>query len=645
MKNKFLFLVLLSCLGWSQQVKVDSLYRIVTTTKNDSIKVDVYNKIVWHYLFSDKVKTKQLIDSTEKIAIATHQKFGYNSLLGIKGIYYDINGKPDSAKYFFEKALQYAKNNNFLIHEKHTLNNLGMYNWNQGNFEQALRYYFESIKVNQQFPLEKQDRIDPNYNNIGLIYQEMGLFEKAITYHLKALKIRIDLKLVQEQIASYNNLGVCYKNMSQPEKAAQAFEKALALFTTIDKNNDYYIAIEGLASLAYDAGNYQKATNLYLQSLNRPSKIPINAKNKVTIYGNLAKNYIKLKKPELAIYYGELCTKELESNIENTDFEVEVYQPLAEANYMLNDIEKGAYYNTLFYEKIQEKFKQESAKALTEIEVKYKTAEKEKALAQEKAKVTEHELKIRTQNNWLLFLGFIILLTALVSLLFINRQYYKNKQLEKEKELAKVLQKIETQNRLTAQRLNISRDLHDNIGSQLTFIISSIDSLKMFLEENDTKVTQKLTSMSQFTRETIQELRDTIWAMNKDEISVEDLKTRISNFIEQANVSLQGIDFQFICNLPSEKVFNAKDGMNIYRIIQESVNNAIKHAKATTISVTIAKLVNQFEITIQDNGKGFDTLSVEKGNGLNSIHKRTAELNGTINISSSSKGTLVVLQF
>ena len=76
--------------------------------------------------------------------------------------------------------------------------------------------------------------------------------------------------------------------------------------------------------------------------------------------------------------------------------------------------------------------------------------------------------------------------------------------------------KIETQNKLQEQRLRISRDLHDNIGAQLTFIISSIDNLKFGFTDISEKLGSKLSNISSFTQQTIYELRDTIWAMNKE---------------------------------------------------------------------------------------------------------------------------------
>src|SRR5690606_32195444 len=124
-----------------------------------------------------------------------------------------------------------------------------------------------------------------------------------------------------------------------------------------------------------------------------------------------------------------------------------------------------------------------------------------------------------------------------------------------------------TQNKLEEQRLAISRDLHDNIGAQLTFIISSLDNLKYGFSIEDEKLKNRLSGISTFTRSTITELRDTIWAMNKDEISFSDLRTRIANFIESAQSAAHNIQFDFYLdnNIPNTLSLSSLKGINVYR--------------------------------------------------------------------------------
>jgi signal transduction histidine kinase len=242
----------------------------------------------------------------------------------------------------------------------------------------------------------------------------------------------------------------------------------------------------------------------------------------------------------------------------------------------------------------------------------------------------------------------LALILGLLGYLFYNQQRIKNRQLQKEGELKEALARIETQNKLQEQRLRISRDLHDNIGSQLTFVTSSVENLKYGLGKEETKTQKKLGEISNFTTQTIYELRDTIWAMNKSNITSEDLQTRISNFIEKAGEAREQVDFQFIVSEGIEPgtSLTSIQGMNIYRIIQEAVNNALKHAEATSIIVNIDKLNSTYIVKIQDNGNGFNVSETEAGNGLQNIKKRASDLKGSAEIvSERAKGTTVQISF
>lgn len=202
------------------------------------------------------------------------------------------------------------------------------------------------------------------------------------------------------------------------------------------------------------------------------------------------------------------------------------------------------------------------------------------------------------------------------------------------------------QKKLYEQRLKISRDLHDNIGAQLTFIISSIENLPYGFNINDSKLTEKLGSISTFTRGTIYELRDTIWAMNKNKILLEDLQVRISNFIDKARGMSNNVHFSFNIDeaLSNDIEFTAIKGMNIYRIIQEAINNAFKYSGAKTISVTIYENDNKTNVEIKDDGKGFELKKIEQGNGLSNMKKRAHDIGASIDVSSKlNKGTIVKL--
>jgi len=200
------------------------------------------------------------------------------------------------------------------------------------------------------------------------------------------------------------------------------------------------------------------------------------------------------------------------------------------------------------------------------------------------------------------------------------------------------------QNKIYNQRLKISRDLHDNIGSQLTFIISSIDNLKFITKNSDEIVKKKLSEINQFTNNTISQLRDTIWAMNKNEISFEDFQGRVLAFIEKAKTATHGIKFNLNSTISSPIFFSSIKGINIFRVIQEAINNAIKYANASEITINIYETNNKLIIEIKDNGIGFNLNTVELGNGLENMQHRIEEINEEITIYSKlNKGTSITI--
>ncbi len=161
------------------------------------------------------------------------------------------------------------------------------------------------------------------------------------------------------------------------------------------------------------------------------------------------------------------------------------------------------------------------------------------------------------------------------------------------------------------------------------------------------KLDAKLHNISTFTRSTIYELRDTIWAMNKNEITFEDLQSRISNFVDKANLISEDISFEFKAeeNTQKDLKLTSIEGMNIYRIIQEAVNNALKYAEASKIEVYINIIKNELNISILDNGKGFDLKTVELGNGINNMKKRAHDIHLEIQIESlPNDGTTIKLR-
>jgi signal transduction histidine kinase len=514
-------------------------------------------------------------------------------------------------------------------------------------FPEALSLALKSLEYNQINKLENNIQRDMSF--IGYIHDRMYEYRESIKWNRKALELAIKLNDKIGQAMCYGRIGIAYDELAEKDNFnLKLFDSALYYNIKAAKLSEEAGDL-GFARTTYsNIGNsysklkqYNKAEEYTLKSLAVPG---FEDRKGVTLV-NLGKIYLETGRYDAA-------KKILDSAMKNTiQYGTRKYQ--FEAYYRLHelDVKKGNYksalQNYIEYKSIEDSLLNETkTKQIVEVSERYKTAEKEREILVQRAELAEQNVIIQQRNYQLFGLIGLAAILGLVGYLLYNQQKLKNKQLQKESELKEALVKIETQNKLQDQRLRISRDLHDNIGAQLTFIISSLDNLKYGFNISNQGLEDKLSNISDFTRDTIYELRDTIWAMNKSEINFEDLQSRISNFIEKANITSKDVKFEFTIdnNVNTQNTFTSINGMNIYRIIQEAINNAIKYSQASLISVKIHSKNDVIEIEVNDNGKGFNMATVELGNGINNMKKRAEEIKAKLIIGSlENKGTQIKL--
>jgi signal transduction histidine kinase len=535
----------------------------------------------------------------------------------------------------FLNGLSAAKALNYKTGIADSYANLATIYFYQGKYELSQRY--NNLAIKEYSALKRFDQVASLYAGYGY-HMKRRDFPEALRYMQKGIKLA-EKNNVSEEVLSpiYDNYGVLKEMNKEFDSAYYFYRKSLELKEKVSDSIGIPYSLNKIGMLQLLEGKFAVAK----ENLDRAYSIRLKINDKIGIAENL--NYY-------GSYYYEIndFKKSKEYFIKALEFskrynygylKQENLKRMAEVYEVQNNYKEALEY---FKKHIvcRDSISDEAIRIRqAEMHTKFDTEEKEKQILLQRAELAE-------KNTTLIIAFGLFLISVLIGYFVYNRQKMRNLQLEKENQLKDALLKIETQNRLQEQRLQISRDLHDNIGSQLTFIISSIDNLKYAIGQDNPKVEEKLTKISAFTRETIAELRDTIWAMNKDAITIEDLEARISNFIENAKTSLSGIQFEFKSNCSDKQLhpFSSKDGMNMYRIIQEAVNNAIKHAEASRIQVEINCLKDEIQFQILDNGKGMDDDQNSFGNGLTTMRKRANELHSELQIQQLEKGTAISFQ-
>ncbi|WP_219928756.1 tetratricopeptide repeat protein [Flavobacterium pallidum] len=556
--------------------------------------------------------------------------------------------------------------------------------YNMEDFAHAMQYFHlaDSIFASQKDGIG----VVISKNNIANIYQVQGKYDLAIKNLLDAARNVDTTQYRYIKVEIFNNISELYETIGENHKAQQMARSAMAIALGGKRDNPQGLlrSYAHLTSLLTDQGKYTEAEKYYnkgihladstkLESLRfdilRPGialkviqdKMP-EAKQMVTeaialgkkykkntsemypIRASLARIYLFEGQPAKAIsLLNELLNEGRQ--LDRRDDIAEIYNELSQAYEKTGDFKKALQNHKLFVVHKDSILGREKQKYFKDAQVKYETAIKEKQLAQNKIELLKKSSESKKKTNAIIMLAALVFFLAVLSYLIYRQQKLKAGQREKEFQLKAAISQIETQNKLQEQRLSISRDLHDNIGAQLTFIISSVDNVKFGFNLQNTKLNDKLDNISDFTKSTILELRDTIWAMNHAEISFEELRSRIFNFLEKAKTAKGSIAYTFhLDESINEMKLSSLQGINMYRTIQEAVNNAIKYAEATKIVIEAKSEKDRIVIQIRDNGIGFDTKATDRGNGLGNMKKRMKEIGAEFDIKSAKDaGTTVMI--
>lgn len=251
-----------------------------------------------------------------------------------------------------------------------------------------------------------------------------------------------------------------------------------------------------------------------------------------------------------------------------------------------------------------------------------------------------------SEKSIIILIVCVMLLVALLSTLVITIIYkYQQRQMKYYKEIDDL--KTEHQNTLLQSQLeiqeqtfqHIAREVHDNIGQKLTLAklylntISYADIKKLEISVSDSLelITESIKGLSDISRSMSTEL-----ILNNG--LVKGIETEVLNL---KKTRLYNVDF----NITGTEIFlSGNTELVIFRIVQEGINNFLKHACGNSLSITLHYSHDVLELCIADNGKGFDAGSRKEGAGIININKRTTMLNGHCDIQSTEKGTSITIK-
>jgi signal transduction histidine kinase len=593
---------------------------------------------------------------------------------------------PDSALWYYDLA---KKRSVALGHDKghaafasHAIVILN----NQGRFREALEISKEAL---ERYLASGQEReIAIAYINVGSEWQYLSDFQSAADNYLKARKIAETIGDQRLQRITNNNLASIFINLNEYEKGKQFAERSLVMAKALndpysiasstyniataelylkeydlalahysDVGNmgrnaqDFILILDGWLGTAdvYNAQNKTEPAMAYYDSvigLSKQKKAPEYEMYAYIGLSELQDKSAKYREAEQYALKGIALAKSLGSKFELKD----LYKRMAEV------AEKsGAYQKALAYRKefevLNDSIIGENSRAnINLLEAKFESEKKESRIIKLETAQKIQELSLQQKNTLNAVLIGATGVLLLLSLLFYRNYRHKQRlqqqrigELEKEKQLMATEAILKGEER---ERVRLAKDLHDGLGGMLSGIKYSFQHVKgnqIMTPESQMSFDRGMDMLDS----SIMEMRRVAHNMMPESLVKFGLDSALKDFCNEITKSgALEVNYQSL-HLES-MVLEQTKAINIYRIVQELINNTLKHASAERAIVQLSCVGDLLSLTVEDDGRGFNTDLIHNSSGMGwrNIEHRIEFLKGKLDINSQKdKGTSVHIEF
>ncbi len=617
----------------NNKVVLDSLEKLATALK-DSALVKTYNELTWQYRMVDRDKAIAYGNKAIALGEQVHYEPGIAQAYNDLGIIYYDKEDYDTAIALYGKAMQIRKKMGDELGIAKLYNKIGIIYQRQAAFDKAQENQFAALELFRKY---KNDiGISYSLNNLGIVNQNMGRYDEAIKYQEESIAIKERIGDKIGLAGSYVNVGNLYYIKDQLKEAESYFRKGEVIAR--EKGDKEYLsnALNNLGNVLVKKEQYRQALDVVKESYALRDSLK-DSKGMASCLNNLGDIYTKMKLTDSAA----LCiTKgiELAKSAVNCKPELnKLYSTFAKLYELKGDFANALQMYKLYADTKDSLYTDQLGERFAELETRYKTLEQQK-------KIQQQQFELTKRNYWIAGALALLVLSGLL-----GYSYYKRFRLRKEKQLQEAImrqQDLATKAVIEAEeneRKRIAGDLHDGVGQLMSAAkmnLSAFEDRIAFRSDDDRLAYEKLIAMVD---EGCKEVRAVSHNMMPNALLKAGLASAVKEFLDKIDSHVLKV------NLYTEGLNERLDGnveTVLYRVIQECVNNVIKHSGANRLEISLVKDSDGISAAIEDNGRGFDTAQKEKfdGIGLKNIRTRVAYLKGTVDFDSSpGKGTLVAI--
>ncbi|GAB3930992.1 ATP-binding protein [Mucilaginibacter myungsuensis] len=656
----------------SAQKKVDSLRAVLTSKAADTLKIKALNDLSYELVETDTALShnyaKQALKRSEAIDYHEGKVEAWYNI----AYFYELLYKRSVAVMYYKKGIALAEQKNLIRAAATGYQDYAVVLKKDREFKKALELNLKAITLYKK--IDDKPHLGIIYTNVGNCYSNMNLPEMAITYHIRSLKISQELKHNSGITKAYNNIGIVYERSGNFEKALESYLRMLEPAKAAGKKSMLAAANGNIGSAYVNLKQQAKALPYLLTAYNEHLAMADKARIALDL-NNLAACYNDLQQYNKA-YKASIDGLKFACEAKDTESEAYAYITAGAAMAGLKDHNKAqrlmdtaytksvqvggpavlmamyeqtanVYRKTGDYKKVMEftdklislkdsTYNAEKHAQIAALHEQYDSQHKDKIIAENALADLNNKIQISKKNRLLGGLGGSVTILLVIAGLVGRNMSLKARKLESEKALAAA----EAEQGMLNEKLRISGELHDNIGSQLTFIHSSIQNIRSQEGGRDQAVLQEAEEIAV---KTIRDLRQTVWFINNTTFTADDFAIRLREYVKPY-LSIGSTAVNINNTVPADVQLSSAAATHLFRIVQEAINNAIKYANASQILVDMHPTEGSggVSVIVSDDGGGFDTTVASAGFGIRSMEVRAEKAGGKLAVFSAvGKGTSV----
>ena len=634
------FLFGISCSGIAQDKEMNDLLLALKNSKEDTARINILNELQASYLDvnndSALFYNKQAEALINKLHADVKRYRCYHAFVKIYHAKFDNIMAVDYCLKSIAVAAQFKDD----FQKANSYRALFSLYWNLRKKDSAIKYSAYAMDLTEK--VKDTNNVATMYGNITRIYSEMELYDKAIAYGKKGVALGEQYKDFKGLLISLNNLGNCYISTDRNAEAIPVFERLLTDGQKYKRIRSVQNALINLGVIYFNIADQKNIARIAGKMRDMESTFDESDQSGAS-YRHLIYGYDYTLKKRF-----DVAEKEFRAGLKIAEADSilmpmeSLYSAISTIKYAQQDFSGAAVWDFKWSALDQSMKKKEMAEYAVDLEAKYATESKEA-----KIKLQESQLKQKSFINYIV-IGSAAAVLVISVLLIINYRHKQKNQLQR-------INDLETQQQLTAteavlkgeeqERTRLAKDLHDGLGGMLSGIKYSLSTMKgnLIMTPDNAQAFERSMDMLD---SSIKEMRRVAHNMMPEALVKFGLDTALKDFCNDINqTGALKINYQSI-GLANE-VIDQTTAITIYRIVQELINNTIKHAAAKTAIVQVTKSNGQLSVTVEDDGKGFDPIILQgvKGIGWTNIQSRVDFLKGTLDVQSADgKGTSVHIE-